>query len=139
MGNVLKKNNMVPLRYFAGGAIEQSGGQGKGGEAIRYYKNGELVRRSFLTLKSTEDIEGYVVNLWRDYYRSTHKAAVALESTLEHHGLDSLDSIEIAMRIEEDLGMQISAETLPVLQKVKHFVNYINQVQSFQAEHNQIP
>ena len=45
------------------------------------------------------------------------------------HGLDSLDGIELAMQIEEDLGYTISAETLPVLNKVKHFVNYIKHVE----------
>jgi acyl carrier protein len=55
---------------------------------------------------------------------------------LADHGLDSLDQIEIAMQIEEDLGYLISAETLPVLRDVKHFVNYINQVEAFKKENN---
>jgi acyl carrier protein len=41
---------------------------------------------------------------------------------LAEHGLDSLDSIEIAMQLEEDLGYRISAETLPQFGKVKHFI-----------------
>ena len=53
---------------------------------------------------------------------------VNINSVLADHGLDSLDQIEIAMQIEEDLGYLISAETLPVLRDVRHFVNYINQV-----------
>ena len=32
----------------------------------------------------------------------------------------------IIKKIEEDLGYVISAETLPVLNKVKHYVNYVN-------------
>ena len=32
-------------------------------------------------------------------------------------------------KIEEDLGYVISAETLPVLLKLKHYVNYISQVE----------
>jgi acyl carrier protein len=55
---------------------------------------------------------------------------------LADHGLDSLDQIEIAMQIEEDLGYLISAETLPVLRDVRHFVNYINQVEAFKKENN---
>jgi hypothetical protein len=53
------------------------------------------------------------VNLWRDYYRTTNKADVGAESMLEDHGLDSLDSIELSMKVEEDLGykfFQITAQ-----------------------------
>merc|ERR1711935_245555 len=133
----LKSTKNVQLaRYFSETLPQQGGAGGKGGDAVRYYKNGELVKRSFLTLKTSEDIEGYVVNLWRDYHRSTNKADIGMESGIEHHGLDSLDSIELSMRIEEDLGVLISAETLPVLRKVKHYVNYLNQVQAFQTEYN---
>lgn len=52
-----------------------------------------------------------------------------LESKFSDHGLDSLDSIELAMQVEEDLGYVISAETLPVLNKVKHISNYIKHVE----------
>lgn len=62
-----------------------------------------------------------------------------MESVLADHGLDSIDSIEIAMQIEEDLGYTISAETLPVLQKVKHFVNYIEHVEAHKKETGQKP
>lgn len=43
------------------------------------------------------------------------------------------------MQIEEDLGYLISAETLPVLRDVKHYVNYINQVEAFKKENNKEP
>merc|ERR1712110_64508 len=87
------------LRYFSSGTeVTQKTGGAQSNEVIRQYQNGELVKRSYLALKNSEDIEGYVVNLWRDYFRSTHKAAIALESQLHEHGLDSLDSIELAMR-----------------------------------------
>ena len=64
---------------------------------------------------------------------------ITINSVLSDHGLDSLDGIEIAMQIEEDLGYLISAETLPVLRDVKHFVNYINQVEAFKKENNKAP
>jgi acyl carrier protein len=53
---------------------------------------------------------------------------VTSSSSLGDHGLDSLDAIEIAMQIEEDLGYQISAETLPAFTKVSHYIKYIDQV-----------
>ena len=67
----------------------------------------------------------------KNYFRTTNKSKLTLESKFEDHGLDSLDSIELAMQVEEDLGYVIPAETLPVLNKVKHFVNYILHVEAF--------
>jgi len=61
---------------------------------------------------------------------------VTRESTLVDHGLDSLDAIELAMQLEEDLGYVISAETLTQFQKVKHFINYIEQVEGFKKDNN---
>ena len=52
-----------------------------------------------------------------------------LKSILEHNrddGIDSLDSVEIAMKIEEELGYLIPAENLTLFTKVNHYVNYIN-------------
>ena len=53
------------------------------------------------------------------------------ESSLADHGLDSLDTIELSMQIEEDLGYVISAETLPQFTKVRHYITYIEQVEAF--------
>ena len=61
------------------------------------------------------------------------------DSVLADHGLDSLDHIEIAMRIEEDLGYVISAETLPSFHSVKNYINYIEQVEAFKRENNKNP
>lgn len=61
---------------------------------------------------------------------------VTAESSLTDHGLDSLDSIEIAMQLEEDLGYVISAETLSQFNKVKHYINYIEHVEGFKKENN---
>ena len=67
------------------------------------------------------------------------KVGVTKDSNLTDHGLDSLDTIEIAMQIEEDLGYVISAETLPQFHKVNHFVNYISHVEAFKKENNKAP
>lgn len=60
-------------------------------------------------------------------------------SGLVEHGLDSLDAIEIAMQIEEDLGYTISAETLPSFTKVSHYITYIEHVEAFKRENNKAP
>ena len=57
-----------------------------------------------------------------------------LESDLRKHGLDSLDRIEIAMQLEEDLGYIIPAENLAIFLKPKHYVNYVEHVEAFKKE-----
>lgn len=61
---------------------------------------------------------------------------VTRESSLADHGLDSLDAIEIAMQLEEDLGYVISAETLSQFHKIKHYINYIEHVEGFKRDNN---
>lgn len=63
--------------------------------------------------------------------QSNNNLGVNKSSLLADHGLDSLDTIEICMQIEEDLGYVISAETLPQFNKVSHFINYIQHVEAF--------
>lgn len=113
---------------------------------LTYYKDGQLVNHTSLTLKKQEDIESYVIKTVQNYFRTTYKqgntlsdSGVNKSSTLAEHGLDSLDAIEISMQIEEDLGYTISAETLPSFTKVKHYVTYIEQVEAFKRENNKSP
>jgi len=90
-------------------------------------------------LKKQDDIESYILTMIRNYFRTTNKNNLNKESLLSDHGLDSLDGIELAMQVEEDLGYVISAETLPVLNKPKHFINYILHVEQFKAEYQKAP
>lgn len=50
-----------------------------------------------LVLKSKDEIERYVINIVKNYFRTTKKAKVALETPFKEHGLDSLDVIELVI------------------------------------------
>ena len=65
-----------------------------------------------LSLKTGDEIEQYVLSLCRGYFRTTKKASLALGSDLSDHGLDSLDTIELVIQIEDELGYLIDAECL---------------------------
>ncbi|CAD8104499.1 unnamed protein product [Paramecium primaurelia] len=136
----LRLLQMRPIFYFAADKTPATT-QGKQQQAkpIQVYKDGQLITKNYVQLKKQQDIEGYVLTLVKNYYRTTNKSALTLDSELEQHGLDSLDSIELSMQIEEDLGYVISAETLPVLNKVRHYVNYIKQVEQYKVENNSAP
>lgn len=83
-------------------------GEKKRDDTITYYKNGQLVTRNAIVLKKTEQIEEYVFKLVGEYFKTTNKGGLTLESKLADHGIDSLDTIELAMQLEEDLGYQIA-------------------------------
>ena len=50
-----------------------------------------------MVLKDNDQISKYVLNLVKNYFRTTKKAKLTLESKFEDHGLDSLDAIELVI------------------------------------------
>ena len=46
----------------------------------------------------------FVINLIKNYFRTTNKDGITIDSSLADHGLDSLDSFELSMKLEEELG-----------------------------------
>ena len=95
--------------------------------------------RNELVLSDHDRIEKYVLSVVRGYFRTTYKDGISLNSNLKDHGLDSLDSIELGMILEDELGYIIEAEVLPKFSKPKHFVNYIKQMEAYKAEFHMLP
>ena len=90
-------------------------------------------------LKTNDEIDEYVLSITKDYFRTTKKASVTLDSTFADHGLDSLDTIELIIRIEDELGYLIDAENLEKFKKPRHFVNFIKQMEAYKEEFNKLP
>ena len=101
-------------------------------EQIRDSENG-------LVLKTDDEIESYVLSVVRDYFRTTRKASLTLDSTFASHGLDSLDAIELVIQIEDELGYMIDAENLELFKKPRHFVNFIKHMEAYKEEFNRLP
>jgi acyl carrier protein len=99
----------------------------------------EQTKKNSLVLSTNDEIEGYVLSIVRDYFRTTKKAAVSLDSLFVDHGLDSLDAIEFVIRIEDELGYLIEAENLELFKKPRHFVNFIKQLEAYKTEFNKLP
>ena len=95
--------------------------------------------KNALVLKTDDEIERYVVSITKDYFRTTRKASVALDSEFSNHGLDSLDVIELIIRVEDELGYMIDAENLEKFKKPRHFVNFIKQMEGYKEEFNRLP
>ena len=92
-----------------------------------------------LILESEKAIEEYVLQIIRDYFRSTNKSNIKIDSWLKDHGLDSLDRIELVMTVEDDLGFIIDAENLEKFQKPKHFVNFITMMEKYRQDYGELP
>eukprot|EP00359_Climacostomum_virens_P002007 CAMPEP_0204899546 /NCGR_PEP_ID=MMETSP1397-20131031/1915_1 /ASSEMBLY_ACC=CAM_ASM_000891 /TAXON_ID=49980 /ORGANISM="Climacostomum Climacostomum virens, Strain Stock W-24" /LENGTH=125 /DNA_ID=CAMNT_0052067519 /DNA_START=49 /DNA_END=426 /DNA_ORIENTATION=- len=104
-----------------------------------YNKTGQVEQRNFLVLKTQEEIEKYVLNLFKNYFRTINKGFLNLNSTLVDCGLDQLDAVELVVRIEDELGYVVPGEVLPCFGSVKNFVNYIKQTEDFKREFNKYP
>ena len=122
----LDSSTLIPLEF-------------KEADQVQLWKDVKAKQDNALVLKSTEEIETYVLSMVKNYFRTTKKAAVTLEAGLEAHGLDSLDVIELVIQVEDELGYLIDAEKLELFKKPKHFVNYIVQMEAYKAEAGRMP
>ena len=108
-------------------------------DQVALWKDMQSKNENALATRSNEDVEKYVLSLVKGYFRTTKKASVSLDSSFADHGLDSLDVIELVIRVEDELNYLIDAEKLELFSKPKHFVNYINQMEAYKSEHNKLP
>ena len=113
--------------------------QATGDEVTLYNSFGEVVPRSNIALSSHQDIEKYVVGLFKGYFRITNRNLVTVDSKFEDHGLDELDAVELVVRMEDELGYVVPGEALRVFKSAKSFVNYIKQTEDFKREFNKDP
>ncbi len=60
-------------------------------------------------------------------YKGCAKEEIALDSTFESLGIDSLDTVEIAMKLEEEFSIEISIDS--PLHSVKDLVALIEKEQ----------
>ena len=95
--------------------------------------------KNALVLKTDDEIAQYVVSITKDYFRTTRKASVTLDSEFKNHGLDSLDVVELIIRVEDELGYMIDAENLEKFKKPRHFVNFIKQMEGYKQEFHHLP
>ena len=120
-------------------ALAVQDAQAKKADSLNLWKAQVEHTKNALVLASQDEIEKYVLSIVRDYFRTTKKAAVTLDSKFTEHGLDSLDAIEFVIRVEDELGYVIDAENLEKFKKPRHFVNYIKQLEAYKTEFNKLP
>merc|ERR1712160_81506 len=99
----------------------------------------EVESKHALVLSTADEIDNYVLSLVRDYFMCTKKAEVSLDCSFADHGLDSLDVVELVIRVEDELGYMIDAENLEKFKKPRHLVNFIKQMEGYKQEFNRMP
>ena len=124
---------------LSSGALAEREALGVGAGSVALWQEQAEQQKHALVLKSSDEVEAYVLSVVRDYFRTTRKAALTLDSALADHGLDSLDAIEFVIRIEDELGYLIDAECLELFKKPRHFVNFIKQLEAYKAEFGKLP
>jgi len=95
--------------------------------------------RGELVLSEQNQIVNYAINLVKGYYRTTNKDAITAESNFADHGLDSIDSLELCVQLEDELGYIIEAETMPKIKKVRHLINFIKHMEAYKQQHKLLP
>ena len=120
-------------------AIRAEEGSAKAQGQVDLWKGQVDSTKNALVLKTDDEIEQYVVSITKDYFRTTRKASVTLDSEFSGHGLDSLDVVELVIRVEDELGYMIDAENLEKFKKPRHFVNFIKQMEGYKQEFNRMP
>ena len=90
-------------------------------------------------LQDNEQVEQYVLNVVRDYFRCTNKAGVTLDAPFQDHNIDSLDIVELVIQIEDELGYVVEPENLEKFSKPRHLVNYILQYEAYRKEFSRLP
>ena len=113
--------------------------EGSKASQVELWKQQVDATKNSLVLKTNDEIEQYVLSITKDYFRTTKKATVSLDSDFRDHGLDSLDTIELIIRVEDELGYLIDAENLEKFKKPRHFVNFIKQMEAYKEEFNRLP
>ena len=111
---------------------------GRAGEVSLWQEKAKSQEHA-LVLKDNDQIEKYVISIVKNYFRTTKKAKVSLDTPFKEHGLDSLDVIELIIQVEDELGYVIDAENLNKFTKPKHFVNFIAQLEAYKNEFHKLP
>ena len=57
-------------------------------------------------------------------------ATINTQSTLQDLGADSLDMVDIVMKVEEEFGIEINDEDAENLHTVQDFINYVHNLRT---------
>ena len=61
---------------------------------------------------------------------SIEKSVIQAKSTLQDLGADSLDMVEVVMKIEEEFGVEINDEVFEQLHNVQDLIDYVHELRT---------
>ncbi len=66
--------NLIKTSFLFSTEVQKSNSKSSASTSgLTYYKDGQLVNRTAITLKKQEDIESYVIKTVQNYFRTTYK------------------------------------------------------------------
>jgi hypothetical protein len=72
------RNILKTAKYFST-EVQKANAKTSSTAGLTYYRDGQLVNRTSITLKKEEDIESYVVKTVQNYFRTTYKQGTFVE------------------------------------------------------------
>lgn len=88
----------------------------------RYY---ELHKKEPLIFRSEDEIDEYVVKLFKTYFRTVNQPLMTIRSHYRELGLDELDKLEITLKLEDELGLEVPQETFEKFSTLKSVATFI--------------
>ncbi|KAF8499969.1 acyl carrier protein-like protein [Gautieria morchelliformis] len=74
---------------------------------------------------SKEDIKARITDVFKSFEKATPDKVQASSSFTEDLGLDSLDTVEVLMAVEEEFGIEIPDEEADKIRTVQQAIDYI--------------
>ena len=91
-----------------------------------------------LVLKTSDEIEEYVLSVVKDYLCTTKMLELISTASFYYHDLDS-STHRYVIRIEDELGYVKDSKDLKKFNKPRHVVNFIKHFESSKTEFNRLP
>ena len=72
-----------------------------------------------------DEIVAIIVSYAKQRGLTTPPGSIDLETSLQDYGLESLDQVAIAARIEDELGVTLDDETVPLIKTLRDLVEMV--------------
>lgn len=101
---------------------------------VRFFsRHYDLHRAPAKLFNSEEEIDQYVLQLFKSYFRTLNQSLLTIYSHYRELGLDDLDKLELVLRLENDLGGPVPQNDYDKLATLKSFSHYIMKTTNYKG------
>ena len=100
----------------------------------RYFsRHYDLHRSPSKLFSSEEEVDLYVIQLFKAYFRTLNQSLLTIHSHYRELGLDDLDKLELVLKLENELGTEVPQKDYDQLATLKSFTHYIMQTNNYKG------